>query len=425
MADSQNTPPGNPFESQDGMPDGQQQSVDAVAEELPQGAPNVAAKAGKTLLVAGLLGAGVLFLLYSIIFGGEKEEKVVQPKKVTVAPKPIEPPPLPVAEPEPEIPLPPITAPGLPEPLDIPGVGDGRAGGGFGNTGFDGELSGSPLTPEQDEAAKAAAQARLKSNMLIKDGGSGAVGGIGSILGGSNPTAQNANEQFALNAAATKVETVAATRMQGDLRRTIGQGRIIQATMETALNTDLSAPIRAIVSRDTYGEAGNIPLIPKGSRLIGSYNTVLTSGQTRVLVIWTRVIRPDGVDVMLGSPLVDGIGQAGVTGQIDTKFQEIFSRALVSSVMNIALAIGSDEITGGTTTTTNSDQGGSQTSGDAATTATTNALNRLGAVTDGFIQRFLNVPPTILVDQGTPVNVFVNKDIVFPGNTATGARLLE
>jgi type IV secretory pathway VirB10-like protein len=93
--------------------------------------------------------------------------------------------------------------------------------------------------------------------------------------------------------------------------------------------------------------------------------------------------------------------------------------------MNIALAIGSDEITGGTTTTTDSAQGGSQTSGDAATTATTNALNRLGSVTDGFIQRFLNVPPTILVDQGTPVNVFVNKDIVFPGNTATGARLIE
>ena len=194
--------------------------------------------------------------------------------------------------------------------------------------------------------------------------------------------------------------------------------------MESAINTDLPAPIRAIVSRDTYGEAGNKPLIPKGSRLIGTYNTGISAGQSRVFVVWTRVIRPDGIDVMIDSPLVDQIGQAGINGQVDDKFQEIFARSLLSSVMNIAVAIGSDKITGGSTTTTNSPQGGSQTSGDAATTATTNALNRLGSTTDSFIQRFLNVQPTILVDQGTPVNVFVNKDLVFP-DEAVGARILN
>ena len=208
---------------------------------------------------------------------------------------------------------------------------------------------------------------------------------------------------------------------------TIAQGRIIQATLETAINTDLSAPIRAVVSVDTYGEAGTVPLIPKGSRLIGRYNNVVTSGQTRVFAIWTRIIRPDGVDIELGSPesaLIDAIGQAGVAGQLDTKFQEIFARSLVSSAMNIAMAIGSDKISGGgTTTTTNSTQGGSQTSGDSVTTATTNALNRLGSTTDGFLQKFLSVPPTILVDQGTKVNVFVNKDIVFPNDLA-GAQVI-
>ena len=193
--------------------------------------------------------------------------------------------------------------------------------------------------------------------------------------------------------------------------------------MESALNTDLPAPIRAIVSRDTYGEAGTSPLIPKGSRLIGSYNTALGAGQTRVFVVWTRVIRPDGVDVALGSPLVDGIGQAGIAGQIDSKFQELFARSILSSVVNIALAIGSDKVAGGSTTTT-SNGTGSTTTGDAATTATTNALNRLGSVTDGFIQKFLNVAPTILIDQGTVVNVFVNKDLVFP-EEAVGARIMN
>jgi type IV secretory pathway VirB10-like protein len=91
--------------------------------------------------------------------------------------------------------------------------------------------------------------------------------------------------------------------------------------------------------------------------------------------------------------------------------------------MNIAVAIGSDEISGGSTTTTNSTTG-SQTSGDAASTATTNALNRLGSITDGFIQKFLNVQPTILIDQGTPVNVFVNKDIIFPADIG-GVRIVN
>jgi type IV secretory pathway VirB10-like protein len=92
-------------------------------------------------------------------------------------------------------------------------------------------------------------------------------------------------------------------------------------------------------------------------------------------------------------------------------------------VVGIAFAIGSEKVSGGTTTTTNSSNG-SSTSGDAASTATINALNRLGSVTDSFVQRFVDVQPTILVDQGTPVNVFVNRDLVFPGDTA-GARVIN
>ena len=129
------------------------------------------------------------------------------------------------------------------------------------------------------------------------------------------------------------------------------------------------------------------------------------------------------MDVALGSPLVDAIGQAGVSGQVDNKFQEVFSRSILSSIVNIGLAIGSDAISGGSTTST-SNGTGSTTTGDAATTATTNALNRLGSSTDSFIQKFLNVKPTILIDQGTPVNVFVNKDLVFPDDVV-GARIVN
>ncbi len=268
----------------------------------------------------------------------------------------------------------------------------------------------------------------MRSNMLVTNNS----GGLGGVLGGDSKPASGGitaasndpNSQFAsaVAAANTTADKVSATRIS-DLRRTIAQGRLIQATLESAINTDLPAPIRAIVSRDVYGEAGSDPLIPKGSRLIGTYNTALSSGQSRVFVIWTRVIRPDGIDVMLNSPLVDQIGEAGIGGQVDTHFQEIFSRSVMSSLMSIAFAIGSDKISGGSTTTT-SNASGTSTTGDAASTATVNALNRLGSVTDGFLQRFINTSTTILVDQGTPVNVFVNRDLIFPTDVA-GTRVIN
>jgi type IV secretion system protein VirB10 len=366
---------------------------------LSQGTPNVAAKPGRVILVLGIVGLVLVVLLYSIFFSGKKEGSD-KPKERNVVQAPIEPPSLPKDN-TPVAPPPSIVPPTIPEPANV-----------------------SILKPQDDSAAKAQADARMRSKMMLEDGGGS--GGLSGLLGGGAkaPVSNDPNSTFENNIAAanTKADRVEATRI-GDLRRTIAQGRIIQATMESALNTDLPAPIRAIVSRDTYGEAGTVPLIPKGSRLIGTYNTDVTGGQSRVFVVWTRVIRPDGVDVMLNSPLVDQIGEAGIGGQVDTKFQSIFSRAILASIVSIGFATGVDKVDGGNTTTSTSSLGSSQT-GDTASTATVNALNRLGAVTDTFIQRFVDVRPTILVDQGTPVNVFVNRDVIFPDNVG-GTRVIN
>lgn len=425
MADDEQ--PSNPFESSSIPPENGHTVIDAAEGSLSQGAPKVAAKAGKAYVAFGLLGIIVVAIFYNILGGSKSEEAApTEPTKIVIESKEKEPPPLPTPveekkqqpenppeQAEVKPPLPPIQPPSIPEPASVP-LPD----------------SINPIKPKEDSAEKAQALARLKSGLMLKDGGAAAAGGTdtsalhnaASAATSSSSQSTDQNSQFAAAAGSSKVERVDATKITA-LRRTIAQGRIIQATLESAINTDLPAPIRAIVSVDTYGEAGDVPLIPKGSRLIGVYNTTLTSGQTRVFVVWQRVIRPDGVDVQLGSPLVDAIGQAGVAGQLDTKFQEIFARSLVSSVMNIAMAIGTDKISGGSTTTTTSTTG-SQTTGDTVTAATTNALNRLGAMTDSFIQRFISVPPTILVDQGTKVNVMVNKDVYFPEDT-TGVRILN
>ena len=397
--DEQNRGEANPFESADAGFDPSQpiDNGEQIEQELPKGTPEVAAKAGKTFIILGIVGVVALFLLYQI-FGESKPEVKTEPNVRKIDSQPIEPPPLPTAAPELSPPLPSIVPPPLPTPVDIPVISEAV----------------NPMNPEAETATREQANNRIRSNMMVKSGGgSGITGALTG--GGANSGATDPNSVFGAAAGSTPVAKVKATRIS-EMTRTIAQGRIIHATLETALNTDLPAPIRAIVSRDTYGEAGMVPLIPKGSRLIGQYNTSLLAGQTRVFVIWTRIIRPDGVDIMVGSPGVDQIGQAGFSGQVDSKFQQTFARAFVASIMNIGLAIGSDEITGGTTTTTQPAQGGTQTTGDAATEATSEALDKLGTVTDTFLQRFMSIQPTILVDQGTPVNVLVNKDLIFPSD---------
>ena len=394
-------PPENPFMNDDENGHGNGDGHFHMEEGLSDSKPNVSARPERVFLVLFVVVSILIFLGYLTFSGKKKNENDVKKEVSKISAASIEPPPLPdnpIFDPPPV-----ITPPPIPEPtkLDI-------------------------LQPEQDSSSKGNLMDRVKSKMMVADNTNSVIGGSG----GSNdkeaaPASNDPNNVFANSviAATTKSERVEATHI-GDLRKTIAQGRLIHATMESALNTDMPAPIRAIVSRDTYAEAGREPVIPKGSRLIGMYNTDISGGQSRVFVVWVRVIRPDGVDVQLGSPLVDGIGQAGVGGQVDTKFQSIFARSILSSVLTIGMAVGSDKISGGSTTTATSALG-SSTTGDAATTATVGALNRLGSVSDQFLQRFVDARPTILVDQGTVVNVFVNRDLVFPSDASSAARIIN
>ena len=80
----------------------------------------------------------------------------------------------------------------------------------------------------------------------------------------------------------------------------IPQGAIIGAVMETALNSDLPGYARAVVSKDVLSFDGSTVLIPAGSRVIGEYNSGVAQGASRIFIVWSRLIRPDGVSIALG-----------------------------------------------------------------------------------------------------------------------------
>ena len=199
-------------------------------------------------------------------------------------------------------------------------------------------------------------------------------------------------EQFAARLGQQSADTALATQMN-NLRTTLAQGSTVQALLETALNSDLPGYVRAVVRRDVLGFDGKEVLIPRGSRVIGQYRSAVSLGQSRVFVIWTRVIRPDGVTVQISSPGGDSLGGGGLTGEVNTHFFARFGGAILLSVLNAGVAAVSR----------------------APTTqiAIGSPAAAAGAAAAATFPQGSEIAPTIKVEQGSLVTIFVARDLDF------------
>lgn len=173
---------------------------------------------------------------------------------------------------------------------------------------------------------------------------------------------------------------------------TVPQGTLIPAVLETALDSTRPGQVRAIVSQDIKGFDGSTVLIPRGTRVFGEYQADMAAGQNRALVQWTRLVRPDGVTMALASPAADMEGRAGIRGRVNSHFFERFSSGLLQSVLNVGGALIGQSI----------NRDGSviialpSTGGAAPVTAPQGPQ------------------PTLRVDAGTRVTVFVARDLELP-----------
>lgn len=176
--------------------------------------------------------------------------------------------------------------------------------------------------------------------------------------------------------------------------RTVIQGTMIQAVMETAIDSSLPGAIRAVVSEDVHSYDGTRILIPRGSKLIGRYNSQVEPTQRRLMVAWDRIVTPDGQSVTIAAYGADELGRSGKTGLIDRRLGTRFGSAalvsLISALPNAASAAVDDPVAADLAEELGDD------AGDAA-----------GSALDGY----LSVPPTIFVDQGARVTVMVDRDL--------------
>ncbi len=197
----------------------------------------------------------------------------------------------------------------------------------------------------------------------------------------------------------------------------VAQGKMLTAVLETAINTEIPGSVRAVVSRDVYGEAGSEVLISRGSRLYGTYSSQIQRGQGRVQITWTRLIRPDGVDLAISSVASDQFGRAGIEGQVDNKYGSTIANSLLTSILAVGGVALAENLIGGNgsnTTTTNPQQGTTTTTGNASTQAVYNVSKTITDTVTRIINQNIDIVPTIRVPQGTKVTVIVNADMNIP-----------
>ena len=216
-------------------------------------------------------------------------------------------------------------------------------------------------------------------------------GPAGAPVAGDGP---NAEERFAARIAGGGAETAHATQMR-DLARTVPQGFVIPAVLETAIDSDLPGSVRAVVSRDVRGFDGSQVLIPRGSKLIGQYKSAAAIGQTRAFVVWTRIITPAGVSIDVGSPATDRLGRGGLEGKADDHFFKRFGASILLSVISAGAQALANQHSGGET---------------ALIIGSPVQAQNVAAIA---LQKQIDIPTTIRVAQGVPVQVSVARDLDF------------
>ncbi|MCZ8019972.1 TrbI/VirB10 family protein [Novosphingobium sp.] len=212
------------------------------------------------------------------------------------------------------------------------------------------------------------------------------AGPLGDAAPAAAPTG-NSNDDFATRIGGVGGTTARATAGI-DPKTTVTQGTLIPAVLETAIDTDVPGYVRAVVSADVRSFDGSRVLVPRSSRLIGQYKSGLQAGQKRAYVIWTRLIRPDGVSVNIASPAIAFSGETGLGGKVNTHFFERFGSAMLLSVIG-----GLSAVSGGTAGIIIAGSGQS-----AAAAA---------------VGQSANIGPTVRVRQGEPIRVFTARDLDF------------
>ena len=186
-------------------------------------------------------------------------------------------------------------------------------------------------------------------------------------------------------------------------------GSVIPAVLQTGIKSYLPGKIMAVVSRNVYSSVnGATLLIPAGSKLVGTYDTKTTLGTNRLAVAWTRIEYPNGTTMNLpGFESAGGSGYAGFAGDVNNHTWLTFKNALLLSLVDIGMAVGSPTSTSSNTT--------GVTGNEALQYGEQGLTQTFGQAEAQMLQKYIDIAPTITIHPGYLFSVVVARDMVFPG----------
>lgn len=202
--------------------------------------------------------------------------------------------------------------------------------------------------------------------------------------------------------------TVSTDRLQAPASKYLVQaGSVIPAALLTGIRSDLPGQVTGQVTENVYdSQTGRYLLIPQGAKLIGLYDSQVSFGQSRVLLVWTRIIFPNGRSIVLERQAgADAAGYAGLEDEVDYHWGRLFMAAALSTLFGVGSELGAS----------NNDSDIIQ----ALRRGSSDTLNQTG---QQIVRRNLNVQPTLTIRPGFPVRVIVNRDLVLEPYRSCGAN---
>lgn len=181
-------------------------------------------------------------------------------------------------------------------------------------------------------------------------------------------------------------------------------GTVIPAALITGIRSDLPGTITAQVTENVYDSpTGSFLLVPQGAKLIGQYDSQVAFGQRRVLLVWNRLIMPDGSSIVLERQRgADTEGFSGLEDQVDHHWGQLFRAAALSTLLGVGTNLGS-----------NNDES------DIVKAIREGAQGSASNIGQQVVRDQLNVQPTLTIRPGFPVRIIVNRDLVLvPYRTA-------
>jgi type IV secretion system protein VirB10 len=263
------------------------------------------------------------------------------------------------------------------------------------------------LAPDPDEEARRAERLRLalqarqarEAGVFFQLTGRATASPVpGVTLEGSGVTSSDGDAEAAVLDTAPEGETYNGFSIQQPISPyQLMAGSVISASLMTGINSDLPGRVLAQVTENVYDTAtGRFLLIPQGARMVGTYDSGISFGQSRVQLIWERIVLPNGASLRLENlPATDTVGYSGLSDDVDFHTWSLVKGAILSTILNV----GSELTLGG--------QGSSVLS--AVGSSTQEAVDNAG---NEIVRRHLDVKPTITIRPGWPIRVIVQKDLV-------------